>query len=121
MSPEERVEIIRSATGVLRRLERDRRASMPPPEREDPSLLREIRDIASLADRLELGLDIEGFDTQAVYARDASVSAAFGNDDVSFLRALLIDQGAGTPYRVGPLEGADREAIAALVDLLARY
>ena len=121
MSPEERVSILRRGFESLRRLESDRRATLPPPEREDPSLLREIRELASLADRLELELDIEGFDQNAIYSRDASLSMSFDETDTALLRMQAAAMGASATDRAGPLSTDQRVALRALCDLLDRY
>jgi hypothetical protein len=94
---------------------------LPPPEREDLSLLREIRELASLADRLEMELDIEGFDLKAIYTRDAHLSMTFDEADTALLLVQAAGSGASTTYRTGPPSAEQRAALHALCKLLDRY
>lgn len=121
MNSEERVAILRRGLAVLRALESERWAMLPPPEQEDPSLLREIREVASFADRLEMELDLDGFDPRTTSTRDASLSMSFDGADLVLLRALASESGARTGYRVGPPTAEQRSAIQELCALLGRY
>jgi hypothetical protein len=94
---------------------------LPPPEEEDPTLLREIRELASFADRLEMELDLDGFDLEETYARDAALSMTFDEADLALLRTLASDSGVRTGYRTGPPTAEQRSAIHELDMLLGRY
>ena len=121
MSPEARVSVLQRGLAAIRSLECDRRAMLPPPEREDPALLHEIRELAGLADRLEMELDLEGFDLEVIASRDASLSMGFDETDIVLLQAWAAGRGASTSYHTGPPTEEQRAALQALSALLARY
>lgn len=121
MNPEERVSILQCGLTAVRKLESERRAMLPPPVREDPSLLREIRELAGLVDRLELELDLEGFDLDTIYSRDASLSMGFDEADIALLQAWAAGRGPSKSYHAGAPSEEQRAALQALGALLARY
>lgn len=114
-------------SAALHWVEDMRYAALPPPERENPSLLRGIREVAGLAGRIDIVLDRaaletpDALDMEYVLALDATLSMKFDEGDVDFLRALAEDSGAGTPYRNGPPPPDHAEALRALAALVARY
>jgi hypothetical protein len=105
----ERVRVLREGVHALRAVEGARRALLPPPDRENVSLLREIRDIMALAERVESALAIEGDDQGSVWMRDAILSMEFSDYETAMLQTLAQDD----PVRRRPL----RE----LASLLAQY
>lgn len=88
MTPQERVDCIRAGIAAVRAAEAELRSRLPPPTREDPALLRALRDVMGLADRLESHIDIPGFDPEAIYARDAGLSTEMTAADFALLREL---------------------------------
>lgn len=121
MTPAERLHTLQRGLVALRAIEARRRAALPSPERPDVPLLRELRDVATLADRLAMELDIDGLTPHDILARDASLSMAWGAVEGAFLEALATDTGAGTPYRDEPPPAEEAAALRALAALLARY
>ena len=101
--------MLREGAQALRAVEGGRRALLPPPDRENVSLLREIRDIMALAERLESALAIEGNDQGSVWMRDAILSMEFSDYEIAMLRSLAHDD----PVSLRPLRD--------LASLLARY
>ena len=87
MTAEERVTVIRRGIAMLRAIEAQRRAALPPPDRDTFAQLAAVRDVMALADRLAMHLDIEGSHADAVYARDSGISSALDPCDRALLEA----------------------------------
>ena len=124
MNPADRLLILQRGVEALAAAESVRRAALPPPEDEDAATLRELREVTSLAGRLEVTLDRESLDEGATEMREATLAIDFGSLDVELLRALAADRGShggSQGYRGGVLSGHERAALSALADLLARY
>jgi hypothetical protein len=100
--------VLREGVQALRSVEGGR-ASLPSPDRENVSLLREIRDIMALAGRLESALAIEGNDQGSVWMRDAILSMEFTDVEIAMLRSLAHD------------DPVSRRPLRDLASLLARY
>jgi hypothetical protein len=105
----ERGGVLREGAHALRAVEGARRALLPPPDRENVSLLREIRDIMALADRVESALLVEGNDQESVWGRDAILSMEFSDYEIDMLRTLAHD------------DPVSRRPLHDLASLLARY
>jgi hypothetical protein len=109
MDPRGRARLLKEGVRALRVVEATRRGTLPPPDRENVALLREIRDIMGLAQRLESALGIEGDRKQDVWMRDAVLSMEFDEDDAAMVRALAVNR------------NADSHALRELAALLVRY
>jgi hypothetical protein len=109
MDPRERARLLEEGARALRAVEATRRGKLPPPDRENAALLRGIRDIMALAHRLEFALEIEGYDQEDVWMRDAVLSMEFVDDDVAMLRALAVES------------NVDSHALRELAELMVRY
>jgi hypothetical protein len=116
-----RVAIIERGVAALRVIEAQRRALLPPPEHDDAALVRELRAVQTIADRLAGELEDVRYDPDSVRARDASLSMGLDEPDALFVLELAEDSGAATPYRVGPLPPEHQRALRALGELLQRY
>ena len=86
MTPEERVAVLRRGVRVLRAIEAERRAALPPPDRDSFAQLAAVRDVMGLADRVEMNLEIlEGFlggsYLDAVYAFDFGIRVHLDPND----------------------------------------
>jgi hypothetical protein len=121
MDPAERIAVLERGVAALRVIEAQRRAQLPPPERDDASLVRELRAVQTIADRLAGELEDVRYDPDSVTARDACLSMDLDESDALFVLELAVDSGAGTPYRVGPLPPEHQSALYALGQLLKRY
>ena len=121
MDSAERVAIIERGVAALRVIEAQRRAQLPPPEHDDAALVRELRAVQTVADRLAEELEDVRHDPDSVTARDASLSMGLDEPDALFVLELAEDSGAETPYRVGPLPPEHQSALRALGQLLRRY
>jgi hypothetical protein len=121
MDSVERVGILQRGVVALRLIEAQRRAKLPPPELDDAAIVREIRAVQTIADRLAEELEDVRFDPASVMARDASLSMFVDEPDATFVMELAEDSGAGTPYRVGPLPPEHQSALRPLGQLLQRY
>ena len=121
MTREERFAIIRAGVSALHAQEAERRAELPPPDRDDPVVLRELRDLSSLVERLESALELSGADEESRTMCDAVLSTEVGPDDAALIRALAADRGAGTPYRMGPPPQERAAALAAMAVVLDQY
>jgi len=117
----ERVAIIARGVAALRLIEAQRRAQLPPPERDDATVVRELRAVETIATRLEDEAENAAYDPDSVMARDASLSMGIDEPDALFVLELAEDSGAGTPYRMGPLSPEHQEALRALGQLMQRY
>ena len=105
----ERVRVLREGVHALRAVEGARHALLPPPDRENVSLLREIRDIMALAERVESALAIEGDDQGSVWMRDAILSMEFSDYETAMLQTLAQD------------DPVSRRPLRELASLLAQY
>ena len=117
----ERVAIIARGVAALRLIEAQRRAQLPPPERDDAAAVRELRAVETIAARLEGEAENAAHDPDSVMARDASLSMGIDEPDALFVLELAEDSGAGTPYHMGPLSPEHQEALRALGQLMRRY
>jgi hypothetical protein len=117
----ERVAIIEQGIAALRLIEAERRAQLPPPERDDAARVRELRAVETIASQLEDAIGGGGYDPVSVRARDAWLSMHFDEPDALFVLELADDRGAGTPYRIGPLPSEHQGALRALGNLMQRY
>jgi len=93
MTAEERVAVLRRGVGVLRAIEAERRAALPPTDRDSFAQLAAVRDVMGLADRLEMHLEMfEGFlggsYADAVYAFDSGIGSHLDPDDMALLDSL---------------------------------
>jgi hypothetical protein len=111
MTHEERVATIQRGVTVLRAVERELRSALPA-ARGDAPLLREIREVMSLADRLEPPLTVEGADVERT--RDALLTGASDAwDDALLARWGEVLAGRG--------DSGGAAALDATRALLARY
>jgi len=109
MDPRERARLLEEGARALRAVETTRRGKLPPPDRANGALLRGIRDIIALAHRLEFALEIEGYDQEEVWMRDAVLSMEFVDDDVAMVRTLAVES------------NVDSHALRELAELMVRY
>ena len=121
MDSAERVAIIERGVAALRVIEAQRRVQLPPPEHDDAAVVRELRAVQTIADRLADELEDVRYDPDSVMSRDASLSIGVDEPDAQFVMELAEDSGAGTPYRVGPLPPEHQHALRELGRLLQRY
>ena len=121
MDSAERVGIIERGVAALRLIEAQRHAQLPPPEHDDATVVRELRAVQTIVDRLADELVDVRYDPDSVMSRDASLSIGVDAPDALFVLELAEDSGAGTPYRVGPLPPEHQHALRELGQLLQRY
>lgn len=121
MSSDERADVLRGGTDVLRGIAAQLRAELPPPEHEDAAALRELAGVVRLVDRLDDAISLGTGDADSVSWRDEVLE-----DTIDYRDAELVDEWAervGSPYRgertAEEVEQAD--ALRALADLLRRY
>jgi hypothetical protein len=120
MDPKELTSILTKGLAVVRKLEADCHAMLPPVERENPAMLREIRELESIAIRLELELDIEAVTALDTRIGEESISNSFDHTDVQFLREEAGGVTATAKHGCGGLSAEPREALLKLADLLDR-
>ena len=112
-----RLAILKSGVAALEWAFGSLRALLPPPEREDPSALRELRQIQNLW--VSLDSAVEGVDesTRLMQWCDVMVSHDMSSDDASFIRSLSESK------RFAGHKGASAhvDALRALAELLERY
>ena len=120
MTPTERLAILQQGLTALEWAADNLRAMLPPPERDDPSLLGEIRDVEGLVSRLQMVIAIDGSDLKSTRARDALLSISFGQQDIEFARAVASNAKGRTQGR-HPMPPDNAEALRAVAALLVRY
>ena len=124
MRPENLTSTLARGAAALRAIEGELRAALPPPDRPDAALLRAVRDVASLASRVEVVAEIEGDDQDTTYARDAALSMEFGDAEIAEVASWIARLEAESPYADGalPARTADHlDALRALRAVLERY
>ena len=125
MTIADRLSTLRGAAAAIRSIEARLRA-LPAARLGQPVALREIREVMSLADRLELDAEAAGEhppDEDSARWVDAHVSMSYGAEDRELVAALEARL-ARSPYRGGELPEADAaalRALGALRELIARY
>jgi hypothetical protein len=115
VTPAERTLALRRGLVALRAVEARRRATLPP-GRAPAARLRELHDLAALADRIDDVLRIAGDGPDAVWARDASLTVRRDPEGTALVAAL-----AAVPHAAAAPAAEEGEALRTLAALLARY
>ena len=121
MIDEDRFTILRAGLDALLARDAELRAALPPPEREDPALLGELRALGSLVERLRSVAELADSDAESRTFRDAHLSMLVGPDDVALVRALATDRGVRSPNRLEAASAVSNTSLSAMATVLERY